>query len=262
MSSRRRAGISRLKEEDGLTLIELIVATAAGLVVCAAALAIIVSALHFSVGDSQRGDADQQGGVAMERIVQALNSSCVVGAGISPIVGVTGTSGATGSTTVPPSSSNSLTFYSSLTDTPVINTPNEVHVFLVSTNGPLDMVTYSYNSGTGTYGATGSTFVLLPHAAPPGSTPAQGSTTPIFTYYGYDTTTGNLTNQFSSSPTLGATNAAATSEVAISFQSQPSDGLNQAHAAVNVSNAVVLRLTSVSNYPSPGTGSTGISPCA
>ena len=80
----------RLSDERGYTLIELVMATAAGLVVCAAALAIVVSSLSFANGDSERIDSNQQGSVAMEKIVQALNSSCVVGYGISPIVGATG----------------------------------------------------------------------------------------------------------------------------------------------------------------------------
>ena len=91
----------RLRDERGYTLIELIMATAAGLVVSAAALIIIVSAVQFSTSDGERTDADQQGSVAMEKIVQALNSSCVEGNGISPIVGTTGSSSALASTGAP-----------------------------------------------------------------------------------------------------------------------------------------------------------------
>jgi prepilin-type N-terminal cleavage/methylation domain-containing protein len=255
----------RLRDERGFTLIELLLATAAGLVVCAAAFAIVVSSLHFSTGDSERVDSDQQGSVAMDKIVQALNSSCVVGAGVSPVVGVTGTSGATGSTGAPPSSDDSLTLYSSLTDAPTMNDPNEVRIYLSSPSGPLDMATYPWvaSGSTGSYAATpSSTSVLIPHAATPGSTPTHNSTTPIFTYYGYDPTAGTLSDQYPSSSGLGATNAATTAEVGINFQSQPSDGSNPTGGSVDLSDAVVLRLTSVSNYPSPTTGSTGISPCA
>ncbi|HEX2703701.1 MAG TPA: prepilin-type N-terminal cleavage/methylation domain-containing protein [Solirubrobacteraceae bacterium] len=255
----------RLRDERGFTLIELLLATAAGLVVCAAAFAIVVSSLHFSANDAERVDSDQQGSVAMDKIVQALNSSCVLGAGVSPVVGVTGTSGATGSTTAPPSSDNSITFYSSLTDAPAMSNPNEVRIYLSSTNGPLDMATYPWvaTGSTGSYAATpSSTLVLIPHAAPPGSTSTQTSTTPIFTYYGYDPTAGTLSDQYSSNPSLGATNAATTAEVGVDFESQPSDGNDPAHGSVDLSDAVVLRLSAVSNYPDPNTGSTGISPCA
>jgi type II secretory pathway pseudopilin PulG len=263
MSGRRPGGADPLADERGFTLIELLLATASGLVVCAAALAIVVSSLHFSIGSSDRVDADQAGSSAMEKIVQALNSSCVVGQGVSPIVGATGGTGLTGSTSAPPSSNDSLTFYSSLTDTPSITDPNEIVISIASTNGPLDMTTYQYSSSTGTYSPTpASTFVLLAHAAPPGSTSTSTSSTPIFTYYGYDPTSGTLSDPFSSSPTLGASNAARTAEVAINLQSQPSDGNDPANAAVDLSDAVVLRLTAAADSPTSSTGLTGVSPCS
>lgn len=264
MIRRRFAAAERLAGERGFTLIELLAATLAGLVVCAAAVAIVISAVELSRNDGDRTDADQQGSVAMEKVVQALNSSCVVGVGVSPIVGVSGSSGATGSTAAPPSSNNSLTFYSSLTDSPAITDPNEIVIYLSSTNGALNMATYQYSTGASGYSATpSSVFELLPHAAPVGSSGASGSSTPIFTYYGYDPSAGTLTDQFSSSPTLGATNAAATSEIGINFQAQPSDGTDPVHAAVDLSDEVLLRLTAVPNYPPSGTtGSTGVSPCA
>jgi hypothetical protein len=264
MSRRSVAGRDILLDERGYSLVELLAATVAGLLVSGAALAIIISALTFSINDGDRADADQQAGVAMERIVQALNSSCVVGVGVSPLVGVTASTAVTGSTAAPASSGNSLTFYSSLADSPTISEPNEIVVYLSSANGPLDMATYQYNStGPSGYSATpASTDVLLAHADPPGSTGATGSTQPIFTYDGYDPTTGTLSDQYSSSPSLGATNAARTAEVGIAFQSQPTDGNNPKGAAVDLSDQVVLRLSAVSDNPTLSTGVTGVSPCS
>ncbi len=263
VSRRLVAGAGRLRDERGYTLIELLFATLAGLVVSAAALAIIISALTFSINDGDRADASQQAGVAMEHIVQALNSSCVVGVGVSPLVGATASTTSTGSTSAGPSSGNSLTFYSSLADTPTISNPNEIVVYLSAPNGPLDMATYQYSTGLTGYSPTPtSTLVLVPHADPPGSTGATGSTTPIFTYYGYDPTTGTLSDQYSSSPNLGVTNAAQTSQVGIAFQSQPSDGNHPVGAAVDLSDTVVLRLSAVSDNPMLSTGVTGVSPCS
>jgi Tfp pilus assembly protein PilW len=256
--------VDRLRDERGYTLIELLLATIAGLVVCGAALAIVISALDFSINSGDRTDSDQQASVAMEQIVQALNSSCVVGSGVSPIVGSTGaTTNVTGSTAVAPSSNNSITFYSSQTDTPTISDPAEYVISLGAANGPLNMATYQYSTGLSGYSPTpSSTFVLVPHAAPPGSTAKSASSTPIFTYFGYDPTSGTLTDQYSSNPTLGATNAAATAEVGINFQAQPSDGNDPTGAAVDLSNSVVLRLSAVPDNPTAGTGVTGVSPCA
>ena len=264
----------RLRDERGFSLIELLMATIAGLVVSGAALAIVVSSLTFAAGDADRLDSNQQGSVAMEKIVQALSSSCVAGYGDSPIVGATGTSSATGSTGAPPSSDNTLTFYSSLNDSPLL-TPSEISVYFSPTSGSLLMATYPYVSTTGASGTTGttgyyaatpsSTFTLIPNAAPPQSTATQNSTTPIFTYYGYDPSAGTLSDQYS--PTsltapLGATDAALTSEVGISFQSQPSDGNDAVGDSVDLYNSVVLRLTDVANGATGATGSTTPQPCS
>jgi type II secretory pathway pseudopilin PulG len=263
----------RLSDERGYTLIELVMATAAGLVVCAAALAIVVSSLSFANGDSERIDSNQQGSVAMEKIVQALSSSCVVGYGISPIVGATGASSATGSTGVAPSSGDTLTFFSSLSDSPNIN-PSEISVYLTSPEGPLVMATYPEQSSTGASGATtysyaatpATTFTLVSHAAPPGTTPTQASTTPIFTYYGYNVAAGTLTQQYSPSPystsPLGASGASGTVEVGINFQSQPGDGNNQLGGSADLSDNVVLRLTAVANGATGTTGATTPKPCS
>jgi hypothetical protein len=265
-----------LRDERGFSLIELLMATIAGLVVSGAALAIVVSSLTFAAGDADRLDSNQQGSVAMEKIVQALGSSCVAGYGKSPIVGVTGTSSATGSTGAAPSSDNTLTFYSSLNDSPLLN-PSEVSVYFNPTSGSLLMATYPYvTSGTsgasGTTGTTGyyaatpsTTFTLIPNAAPPQSTATQNSTTPIFTYYGYDPSAATLSDQYSPSSLtapLGATDAALTADIGISFQSQPSDGKDAVGDSVDLSNNVVLRLTAVANGATGATGSTTPQPCS
>jgi Tfp pilus assembly protein PilW len=260
----------RLRCERGYTLIELVMATVAGLVVCAAALAVVISSLSFADNDADRVNADQQGSAAMERIVQVLNSSCVEGWGNSPIVGATGPSAATGSTGAPPSSGDTLTLFSSLADSPNIN-PSEISISLSSNGGPLLMATYPYVTSTGASGTTGyysptpSTYTLLTHAAEPGTTPTQGSTTPIFTYYGYDASSGTLIDQFSPSSLtspLGAAYAARTAEVAVHLQSQPDDGSNHIGGSTDLSDSVVLRLTAVGNGSTGATGSTTPQPCS
>jgi Tfp pilus assembly protein PilW len=247
-----------IRDEAGYSLTELLVAIIAGLVVSAAALAVLVSSVHLGQSDGERVDADQQGSVAMEKIVQALNSSCVEGQFVSPIVGATGGTGLTGSTAIPVSSANSLTFYSSLTDTPTI-TPNEINIEL--SNGSLVMSTYPFvgaTSGTGPTGAYSATpttnFTLVSNAI---ATPGQ----PLFAYSGYDQTTGVLDSTIS--PPLGATGAADTAAVQINFEAQPGDGNTPTNASVDFEDSVVLRLTAVStNAPTGTTGDTIPKPCS
>ena len=68
---------ARLRDERGFTLVEVMVALVIGLVVSTATLAIVIVSVHLGSNYTDRVDANQQGRLAMERITQALNSSCV-----------------------------------------------------------------------------------------------------------------------------------------------------------------------------------------
>jgi Tfp pilus assembly protein PilW len=214
-----------LRSESGFTLIELMIATVCGIIVSAATLAIVITSVHLSSNYDDRVDATQQGRVAMTKITQALNSSCVA-YGLAPILAA--------------SDSNDLWFYSSLSDSPTIN-PNKVEISL--TGGSLVMYTYPWVSGSEgswTFATSpSSTFTLLQYAQANGSTP-------VFQYYGY-TSGGTLsTTPFTITSTLGTTNAAATAEVAINFQANPSDDWTALNRAASFSDTVVLRLASAS----------------
>ena len=168
----------RLREEHGFTLIELLIATLAGVIVTAAMGAIVIVTVHFSSNVNDRVDANQEGRLAMEKITQALNSSCVA-AGVTPIQA--------GSDT------NHLIFYSALADTPSIN-PNELEVQLAG--GSLTMATYANTGPTGASGWTFSStanpnFTLLPYAT---NETVSGTAVPVFQYYGYGSNGALTTN--------------------------------------------------------------------
>ena len=260
---------SRLRDERGYSLIELMMATAAGLVVCLTAFTILLTSLQFAQADSDRVDADQQGSVAMERIVQALASSCVAGQGSSPVIGspadLTGTGPYLITTPrVPPytvtgggpaSSASSITFLSTLSDLPNAD-PNEVTIYL-SGSGSLMMATYPpviTTPPSWTFAASpSSTVTLLARAA---LAPGQ---TGIFSYYGYDVTSDALVDSYSASPNVSQANAANVAKVGIQFQAQPTDTNSSTGSAVNVADTVVLRLSAATNTPSTQTTPT---PCA
>ncbi len=78
MSLRTRpSALYRLHDERGLTLIELLVAMIAGLVVSFAAFSILDTSLSQSARVADRVSADQRGRTAMEKIMLKLHSSCV-----------------------------------------------------------------------------------------------------------------------------------------------------------------------------------------
>ena len=178
--ARARARLRR--DERGFTLIELLVAMMMGVVVAGAAMAVLIISYSLSSQNNDRIDANQQGRLAMTRITQALNSSCV--ADSTPPVLVANVVGGA-------SNSSQLTFYSSLTDTPAV-IPNEVTIAL--TGGALMMYTYPYNAATGstsansgqstwTWSTTPTNFTLLPYAT---TATISSVVQPVFEYWDYN----------------------------------------------------------------------------
>jgi len=246
----RQALARRLRDERGYTLIELMIASVAGIIVTAALGAIVISTVKFSSNSTDRVDANQEGAVAMEKITQALNSSCVASQ-VPPVV----STGATGSYVT---NATQMYFYSSLTDGPVI-TPNLDEVAL--TNGQLVINTYANNGGSAPYATNANPWTFVSTAAPsltllPDATQTVNSsgTVPVFQYYGYSG--GTLSSTPFTTP-LSPANAATTSEVVISFRSLPSDNNTTTNRGADLTNSVVLRLTPAS----ANTGATNI-PCS
>jgi len=170
----------------------------------------------------------------MQRITQQLDSSCVASA-IAPILST--------------SDANDVWFYSALSDSPTIQ-PNEVEISY--TNSSLVMNTYAYSSGTTptswAFSSTATSSTLLPNAA-------QYNSTPVFQYYGYNSNGTLSSTPYTLGPTLGATNAATTAEVVVTFQALPTDKWTTLGRPASFSDAVVLRL-------SPASGSTTNLPCS
>jgi prepilin-type N-terminal cleavage/methylation domain-containing protein len=215
-----------LRNENGFTLIELMVALVIGIVVSTATLAIVITSVHFSSNYTDRVDANQQGTIAMEKIAQQLNSSCVASS-LPPILSA--------------SDASDVWFYSLLGDSPTIQ-PNEVEISY--TGGSLVMNTYTYVSGTApsswTFSSTPTKLVLVQNAAQVGSTP-------IFQYFGYGSSGVLSTTPYTLSTTLGTTNAATTAEVTITFQANPSDNWTALGRPASFNDSVVLRLSPASS---------------
>jgi prepilin-type N-terminal cleavage/methylation domain-containing protein len=225
-----------LRSERGFTLIELTVATLIGTIVSAATLAIVIVSVHLSSNYGDRVDATQQGRIAMAKITQALNSSCV-SAKLPPVLPNTVDPANTISAI---SDGNDVWFYSSLTDTATV-TPNLVEISF--TGGSLVETTYAWVSGSApdwVFSTSPSTFTLLPNAAL-----AAGHST-VFQYLGY--TGGSLaTNLDPTGAAITASTAAQVTEVTINFQANPTDNWTALGRPASVSDSVVLRLAPASS---------------
>jgi hypothetical protein len=248
-----------VRDERGFTLIELLVASLAGIIVAAATTSIVVASVHFSSNFGNRVDSNQEGRVAMEKITQALNSSCVA-TGVTPLVGTPAPTGMVGGVASGSDASN-VVFYSSLSDVPTIE-PNEVEISLTGTAPSQQLVMYTYtntNAATTppppppwTFSTTATPaggFVLLPNAA---QATIGGAVQPVFQYFGY---VGSGTSQIQTTPyavPLSAANAATTAEVTVSFEALPSNkgaNVSAQSAGANLSDSVVLKLTPASSAP-------------
>lgn len=67
-----------LRDERGTTLIELMVATAAGMVIMFAITTVIMVTLHSTARVSARVDATQRGRIVISRIMEQLHSACIL----------------------------------------------------------------------------------------------------------------------------------------------------------------------------------------
>jgi prepilin-type N-terminal cleavage/methylation domain-containing protein len=227
-----------LRSESGFTLVELLVAMSLGLVVSTALMAMVIVSIHFSSQNQDRVDANQQGRLAMQRIVQALDSSCVA-ASTPPIVGSATNNG------------TSITFYSNTgSTTPDQSTVEPSEVTISLTGGALVMQTATWKTGTSSANWTFNTptsFTLLAHAAQTGSTP-------VFQYFGY--ASGGAMNATPYTVPLSAANAATTAMVQINFEALPSDNYSANNRGADFQNQIVLRLT-----PASGASSASNTPC-
>ncbi len=237
---RARLLTARLRDERGFTLVEVMIAMAIGLVVSTAALAALIVSVHLSSNYTDRVEANQTGRLAMEKITQALNSSCVTTNQAPVLAGSTPTK---------------LMFYSTIYDVPgtvpdeftislPVSQPNQAAAFTMI-DQPLSGTAPNWVPS-----GPSSSFPLAQWAA-------QSPGTPVFQYFGYasngtiSTTAFPLTNGV-----LSTTQAAATAEVAINYQVWPSDNWSANSRPVDFSDEVTFRLTP----PSSSAGAANL-PC-
>jgi prepilin-type N-terminal cleavage/methylation domain-containing protein len=255
----------RLACERGFSLIEMLVALAAGIVVTTAMGAIVVTSVHFGSSTADRIDANQQGRVAMERITQALYSACVSNLA-APVI----SNGATGPVGNPAVSDGThLWFYSAIPPSSaagstgptgsIVGDGANINPYLVEiylSNGALLETAYPWASGTAPAPANTNPWsfdwtkpyssTLLAHVAQ--SVNSVNQPQPIFQYFGYTSPVGTLSSTpYSVSPSLGATDSSTTAEVSISFRALPSDNWNANNRGSDLTDSVVLRLTPASS---------------
>ncbi len=261
-----------LAAEDGVSLIELLVAILAGMIVIIALFNLQIVTLHQTTRVFTKVDATQHARVAIEDLENELHSACIVD-NVTPIQ-----SG---------SSATSLQFVSQegngATLTPVehvVTYSSTAQTLTDSTYAETGETTNSQGAPVYTFASTASTTrILLANVT-------QSGTTPIFQYFEYQiptssggqpytdasgddyemlidgtnevpgTTTIPGASPLTDAPSLGSTNAANTAEVVTTVTVGPyqttGENTNLSDANDTVSDGVVLRLTPAPNHTGDG----------
>jgi prepilin-type N-terminal cleavage/methylation domain-containing protein len=200
MTSRLRRQIaSRMRDQRGFSLTELLVAITIGMVILMAALMVLDRTITASGQIADRSEALQRGRQAMELISRQLRSQVCVGTA-TPIVSA---------------SDLSITFYADMTD----GTPaNPIKKRTLSYDTATDTINESVASSTGTYptltfGTATPTPLLTKVDQIMDGTTARA----IFRYYGYQTGTTNGTLVPLSSP-LSATDLKRVAVIKVGFR--------------------------------------------
>lgn len=219
----RSKRLRALEDERGTTLVELLVATSAGILVMATLALVIIVVLHGTARVSARVEATQRARIAVTRIIEQLHSACVAPKA-APIL--------------EQSSGTNLRFIHAVgsegTQVAPIPTKSEIK-YSAGT-----LTEYDY-SGTGTYPST-------TYAATPTTTTIATKVSPIspsssiFAYYG--STNGTVGEIIPGASGLTATQAVGVIEVRVALSASPlSTPVSDAGSATAIRDATVLRTT-------------------
>ncbi|MGH2981444.1 MAG: PilW family protein [Solirubrobacterales bacterium] len=235
LTPRLKNARTALGAEHGFTLVELLVAMAAGIVVSSALFTILDVTLEQTTRTFSRVDATQRARTALETIENEMHSGCVENS-VTPI--------RTGS------SATSVEFLSQYGNG--VNLTPVVHkVSFDSSTGKLTDETYAVTGTAPQWGREAtptSTKTLLTNVA-------ESPGTPVFQYFSLDPSVASPLPA-----PLDYKEAGTTTEVRITLVVKPAGGSHQDTNLVanTVTNSVLLRLTPI---PNPGTPNQDFNPC-
>jgi prepilin-type N-terminal cleavage/methylation domain-containing protein len=221
-----------MSSERGFTLVELLVAMAASIVVLLGIFGLVDVSTRSSARVASHVEADQRARPVMQRLIDELHSTCV-GPNTQPVLAGSGDS--------------ALTFLAR-TGSAVTPAPDKHVVTLTGSTLSESIFPATNSSAPWTFATTASsTTQLLTNvgAASLGSPP---SSVPAFQYFGYQG--AQLSTTPLPTPLISADAARAT-EVTVSFSVAPlTTPVADQHAAVSVSDSAILRLSPASENSS------------
>lgn len=215
--------IEAIRDERGATMVEVLVATATGLVVLSALTTVIVVSLHGSARVTARVDATQRARIVVARVMQELHSACVAPK-IAPIqAGSTGTA---------------LKFIHASGSEGSAVAPNPTLTEISLSGGVLTQTDWASTGGTApvwSYSSTPTTRRLLTNVA------AIAPSSSIFSYYA---SSGGAVSATPQATPLGATTAPLTILVHLALTASPTrTQVADKNAAASIQDSATLRLT-------------------
>lgn len=194
--------MSRLRDEEGFTLVELLVSMIIGTVVILAAFMVLDATGTLATKAQDRVDATQRGRLAMDVIGSELRSQVCLPGAIPPVeAGATPTS---------------IIFYSNLSDENAAPTRRRIYI-----QGDAIMEQTWTGTFAGVPGAQTVTWSALPSQKTLVQPVAQVGSTPYFKYWGFDVNLPATINTPLNVTPLSATDAADVVQVDVSFVSRP-----------------------------------------
>jgi ABC-type Fe3+-hydroxamate transport system substrate-binding protein len=228
---------ARLGDERGVTMVELLVTTALGMIVILGVLAVTEVAMRSSAKTATRVAADQRARPVLERLVDQLHSTCI-GPEAGPLLA--------GST----ESSLSFLHQTGSTVTPL---PDKVVVSL--SGSTLTETVYPSTGGQApnwTFAGTPSSSRVLMTGVGPAQIGDPPIDAPLFRYFKYD---GGVVDPNSLPTPLSAANSAIAVRVDVAFSVAPlSDPTRDDKAPVTVSDSVLVRFSPASEDPTKVNG--------
>jgi prepilin-type N-terminal cleavage/methylation domain-containing protein len=237
--------IPNLLDERGFTLIEMLVAMVAGMVVMGALFGILEVSLHQTANLTDRVQANQNGRIAMTRIIDELHSTCI-SPEFRPIL--------------EKSNGNELWFinaYSNQANIPYTAVSkhqiiwNKAEGKLIDKRYPATGGTWPEYEFTSTASPSGGT-ILASNIA---ESNEEGHSK-VFEYFRYNTTSSsasetltplNTINPEALAVPLSKTGAAAAASVLVRFTAYPTDGDTQSGRGVALRNQVTLAMSAPSS---------------
>lgn len=225
--------MSKLRAEDGMTLMEMLVAVTISFVVLAATMGLLSSTLRLSGGLMSKTDAMQRGRLAMDRLTQELRSQVCLNLTTPAIV--------------PGATSDSVTFYSDFGPGDLTKPPKKRTIAFDATTGNIteSVITGTVNpDGSFNYSGTPVKSVIFENASrQTRKVSGVDQPVPFLRYFAYEET-GNppvlRTSQELLSPLTDPAKAARVARIEVAFNARPTGAKDNTNAT-DIEDQVTVR---------------------